>query len=161
MDEIRSAVIDLVERFVERQRLVQAVMRDLRPDLLEEDAMRRYAMPTWTNPPPNSGCWGEQNEWRYYFHGCGCELTHVKTGERVDWDAPDVYAFDGHWFVTYVQWCFSNLDHPMIRQLKNDFCQQEDSLHDFVLTTLQELVCMGVLSQPDPYNWTKFRLNGL
>jgi hypothetical protein len=38
-----------------------------------------------------SGIW--RGEWKYYFHGHGCRLTHLRTQEPFDWDASNPRYF--------------------------------------------------------------------
>jgi hypothetical protein len=49
-----------------------------------------------------SGIW--RDEWKHWAHGIGCRLTHIHTGERIEWDAPDLQAFDEGWFWNHLIW---------------------------------------------------------
>jgi hypothetical protein len=112
LDAVQAAFLTLVRRFVERQKLVYAVMEQVRPDKLmfvrmyeqnvqlteeEERAYVNFALQFAGNP--QGGFWGRNNEWMYYFHGAGCRIIHTITGEPIDWDAPDVNRLDRFFFV--------------------------------------------------------------
>jgi hypothetical protein len=49
-----------------------------------------------------SGIWN--GEWQYYFHGHGCRLTHIQTGEYFDWDASDPRHFYAREFAGHLKW---------------------------------------------------------
>lgn len=55
------------------------------------------------------GTWrdSEENEWDYSLHGGGCLLTSVKTGEPIDWDCPDVNAYNTFKFMKHMFWQLS------------------------------------------------------
>ncbi|MEQ8675583.1 MAG: hypothetical protein RLP44_30690 [Aggregatilineales bacterium] len=93
-------------------------MRDLRPDLtlryidaVDKPELWEGLRHDWVKIP-QTGFWGEDNEWAYFLHGPGCRLTHVETGEIVEWDVGDIDRFNFNWFV-------NNL-HSLIKQGKRD-----------------------------------------
>lgn len=49
-----------------------------------------------------SGIW--RGTWKHWAHGHGCRLTHLETGEPIEWDAPDLLAFDDSWFGNHLEW---------------------------------------------------------
>src|SRR5262249_47994955 len=53
-----------------------------------------------------TGIW--KGEWQHYFHGHGCRLTHVLTGEPFDWDASDPRQFRPGEFIAHLQWRLEN-----------------------------------------------------
>ncbi len=59
---------------------------------------------------PQEGLWHDQQGqlWRYYFHGTGCQITNVRTQEIVDWDCPNVAAFDPFFFEAHLAWQIAN-----------------------------------------------------
>ena len=111
---------NLIAYFIERQRLVVLAMVELAPAFLTVDNpnrlpidlapyldafdARRAAM---TDPDElHQGIW--KHDWRYLIHGIGCKLTHIHTGEPVEWDAPDPLAFRFDWFWQHLAW---RIDH--------------------------------------------------
>jgi hypothetical protein len=94
---VEAALIPYIRQFVERQKIVERALRELRPDFFLRflNAADYFA---WrrNNPisTPQAGDWGGRQEWHYFIHGGGCRLTHAETGDMLDWDAPDVDVFD-------------------------------------------------------------------
>lgn len=68
---------------------------------------------------PRCGIWRdrEQNEWEYSLHGIGCLLKNVKTGEPIDWDAPNVNSYTPMFFEQNLLW---QISHPY-RSIKLGF----------------------------------------
>ena len=59
---------------------------------------------------PQSGLVPGMPEWEYYFHGCGCCLTHKVEGDEIDvdfWDDSGEY-FDTFFYTKYLE----SLRHP-------------------------------------------------
>ncbi len=52
------------------------------------------------------GTWGDkdENEWEYFLHGGGCSLINRHTKEVIDWDCPNVLAFDPYFFYRHLEW---------------------------------------------------------
>jgi hypothetical protein len=101
MDTLSAAIYHLIERFVQRQQLPLEVIQKFRPHWIDSTKARpskEYASAT------QLGYWGQDNEWAYFLHGRGCQLTHTITGEIVEWDAPDPYRFDPYWFARWLAW---------------------------------------------------------
>ena len=83
---LQSAVLALVQQYVNRQQLVSAIIHELRPDLviMSEQNERTLA---WLErlkeqqglvaSTPQKGYWGANQEWKYFFHGGGCGLIQV------------------------------------------------------------------------------------
>jgi len=55
---------------------------------------------------PQQGVWHDQQgqEWNYYLHGTGCQITNGLTLEVIDWDCPNVAAFDPFFFEAHLTW---------------------------------------------------------
>jgi hypothetical protein len=171
LDAVQMAFLSLVRRFVERQKLVYAVMEQMRPDKLmfvrmyeqqaappseeEERAYLNYALQYAGNP--QGGFWGRNNEWMYYFHGGGCRLIHTITGEPIDWDAPDVNRLDRFFFVDYLKWAFrSNSADPAVVTARAAFAEYQSlnpggKLKDFTHGILDQLSSAGYLMQDDEH----------
>ena len=109
-----------VQRYMERIRLVQQAMRELRPIMLSDFDMRTafaeevIKFYQEINRTPWSGVWydSDQVEWRYTFHGKGLRLVQLITKEHLDWDADmsgraDLDVFDRWWFSYWCQWLLS------------------------------------------------------
>src|SRR5688572_10367890 len=107
MDEVQNAIYRLVQRFVERQKIVGDAIEELRPDLRgledglpDEERLRRKLMrirvPTQL--------WGKDQEWECFVHGHGCRMTNRKTGEMLDWDVDDLHVFHGAVFAHWLAW---------------------------------------------------------
>jgi hypothetical protein len=130
MDELSSSTLRLVHRFVTRQEVVAQAISELRPD--------------WRKRPevPFVGYWGENNEWKYRLHGVGCELTHIETGEPLEWDVYGLTTFDHFWFAYYVQWLFdAEPDNPdCLRLIASGATRNSNELSKFIGTILDALV---------------------
>jgi hypothetical protein len=59
---------------------------------------------------PQQGIWHDQHGqlWSYYFHGIGCQIKNVLTQEVIDWDCPNVSAFDPFFFEEHLSWQLAN-----------------------------------------------------
>lgn len=105
-EEIEQSMYELICRFTSRQNLVFQVLKELRPRILIStgaitgenlEKSLRFNI-------PQSGYWGTNQEWKYFIHGLGCKLVHTTTEEPIEWNAPDVKAFDKYWFVNWIKW---------------------------------------------------------
>jgi hypothetical protein len=106
---IQMSLYKLVEVFVERQELVFKAMKQLRPDIVarHENTYAPEMLAQLTleyRRHPQSGYWGESQEWEYFLHGGGCRLTHRTTGEVIEWDIGSLKRFDKSWFVNWLMW---------------------------------------------------------
>ena len=107
----QSVLVLLIAEYVGRQELVLDVMRDYRPDWLAKDRAERQRIQEGMKRPPSSGRWDADRDWRFWFHGIGCQLVHTVTREPIEWDLttdedgnPLVSSFDGGWFLNWLQW---------------------------------------------------------
>lgn len=107
---------NLMQYFLERQRLVVLAMLDISPTLLTMDGAE---IPPIDLVPyielfeerqahiqsPSElyrGIWKE--DWEYRIHGIGCKLTHMRTREPIEWDSPNSKAFRFDWFWQHLIW---------------------------------------------------------
>jgi len=119
----------IVRYFLERQKLVARAMLDIHPGPLRmagrhilgiqiEPYYQRWLerIDTDENFHSNwqSGIW--LDEWKHWAHGYGCRITNLKTGEPIEWDAPDLLAFDQYWFWNHVEWRVSQTVLPDKRE---------------------------------------------
>lgn len=126
-----------LEDFVRRQQLVVYVVTEL--GVSPESLSRGVA--AWHDRIPQIGVWDET--WEYFFHGGGCELRHLRTGEPIDLNGPDPLAFGSLSFIHHLEW-----------RLKSE--NELPELHAFVtardllavLDLIDELVSIGVIA-PD------------
>ena len=126
-------LLGAIAHFIERQKLVAQVMKELDIDL--EDVGKSGAT-IWSQqgnqaplsslpasasdeakelweavrrarsrkPVAQQGFWGNSGEWVYFLHGKGCRLRNTLTGEVIDWDCPNVAAFDPYFFLEHLRW---------------------------------------------------------
>jgi hypothetical protein len=91
---------------------------------------------------PQSGVVPGLIEWRYYFHGRGCCLTHRTTGEAIDVDFFDETAdwIDEFFYTTYLQ----SLQSPKF--VERRLLTLHPSVETIVIA-VEELVNLGLLEQ--------------
>lgn len=155
-------MLTLLQRYVERQAIVLAAMRQFRPHLF----MRSYSG-EWTSEiidqytrareqaahTPPSGYWGDNNEWKYFLHGGGCRLIHTVTGEPINWDATKLERFDKFWFLDYLVWLFANdPTDAAVAVLQPLWPRDTAPLREFTFTLLEQLSELGILSEMDSQN---------
>jgi hypothetical protein len=99
---VETAVLRLLDLFLERQRVVFDLLLEIRPDFFTNAPRPTKAYISATQ----RGAWGPHSEWFYYIHGGGCRIVHVHTGELIEWDSPDLNRFDPNWFTQWVEWWF-------------------------------------------------------
>jgi hypothetical protein len=143
MDDLHAAVYDLVQRFVERQRLPYEVIKKYRPHWLDRTQPRpgkEYASITqW-------GYWGDDKEWKYFLHGVGCLLTQVITQEVIDWDCPNLYCFDQYSFARWLHWFLSqNPSDQSVFTLLPKMDEQGDDFRNRIIEILAKLHQLGKL----------------
>ena len=145
------ALLRLVARFVQRQALPREVLLEMRPDLLgltEERASRDVVRSS------SHGRWGAEGEWSYRIHGHGCRMEHATTGERIEWDGPDLMRFDPYWFQHWLEWVFaSGHGGADAARIAPRLQGVPDERHAQLRGLLDELVQAGVLlHHPDTTN---------
>jgi hypothetical protein len=160
VDHLETAIHSSIKRFVERQSIVLAAMRDLRPDMFMVHEFKG-SQEEWIElrmkylRQPATGYWGENNEWAYRLHGEGCHLTHTITGEIIGWDVSDLKTFDWHWFVDHLVWLldtdFENDDLKTLRSVLKSSEVNRGVLKKFVLPILYQLEEAGVIAKKQHY----------
>lgn len=148
---IAEAMLGFIDRFIERQQLVLEVLRDTWPHILiitGQEGERSTFLDALENrdSTPQSGFWGENQEWDYFIHGMGCRLRHVETGEPIEWDSPDLQRFDRFWFTDWLMWAItqSGVDgHSHI--LQTTLGHDKQSNQDIVLKSIHFLEAQGNL----------------
>jgi uncharacterized protein DUF6896 len=149
LSDIQKAVLTLIQQFVERQKLVVQIVTELCPELL---AIATGQLPTdkllelmeLFVSKPQIGYWGNHDEWRYFFHGGGCLLTHITTQEPIEWDAPILERFDRYWLVNWMEWSLTQKkEGEIIANLVSD--TDKNSLCMFVFDVLNQLEIMGAI----------------
>src|SRR5258706_8288380 len=154
LNDNQGAVYSLVKEFIQRQSLVHDALKEIRPDLVgvtEEERLRPskdYIRAT------QKGTWGKNNEWDYYIHGGGCALTHVETGEPIEWDTPDLRRFDPYWFVNWVKWKVSqNVTDKSLMFIRSRVGVEDNEFRKFIFDILGQLSHLGQLRHyPDRTN---------
>jgi hypothetical protein len=107
-----NQMLTAISLFIERQMVVLEIMQQMRPDLLAlagatdaESVLAGFALSEKHGSVPQKGIWTHENqEWEYFFHGLGCRLVHMDSGEPIEWDAPNVSSFDREWFLNWYGW---------------------------------------------------------
>jgi hypothetical protein len=126
---------DALTHFIGRQQLVVRAVADqgVSPDDLQQ------GVGGWHEKTPQVGTWG--GDWEIFFHGAGCRLKHHKTGEVVEWNAPDPYAFDPFFFVEHLEWRLAQGDWlPLLRA----FCDEHGS--DRIYGLINDLIADNIIS---------------
>jgi hypothetical protein len=137
-----AALIPYIQQFVERQQIVEQALRELRPEfLLSFDDYFDWIM---QNPAsnPDSGYWGEHRAWRYSIHGHGCRLTHIETGEPLDWNPPNVDVFNLWFFKRWLEWA---LTQEHLEPVLQEWHRQQTYLDDGIKLILERLEQEGIL----------------
>jgi hypothetical protein len=151
-----NQMLTAISLFIERQMVVLEIMQQMRPDLLAlagatdaESVLAGFALSEKHGSVPQKGIWTHENqEWEYFFHGLGCRLIHMDSGEPIEWDAPDVSSFDKEWFLNWYRWY---LTHNL----------SDDSADDEHWSTLfDEFVRTGKIMADPRRGGSKYRLVG-
>jgi len=118
MDDFRHLITNLILFYIRRQSIVSRALLDISPRhllMVNDDDFRKILQPyielyeekvsMMSQPNLQSGVWGE---WRYWIHGIGCKLVHIRTQEPLEWDTPDLYGFRFDWFWVHFLWRYEN-----------------------------------------------------
>ena len=97
---VETAVLRLLDQFLERQRLIFDLLHEIRPDFCGDAPRPTKAYISATQ----RGAWGPNKEWSYYIHGGGCRIEHEQSAELIEWDSPDLNRFDPNWFLQWAEW---------------------------------------------------------
>jgi hypothetical protein len=149
---IQISLYKLVEVFVARQEVVLKAMKELRPDIVAryEGTYMPEMLAQLTleySRHPQTGYWGENQEWEYFLHGGGCRLTHRTTGEPIEWDVGSLKRFDKTWFVNWLIW----LVETFTRSGYADNSSKKDKIRDDVYRVLEELEKGNLLTKENQY----------
>ena len=152
LNSYQSAIWALVNRYLARQVVVCSALKELRPDILILAEGKRsvdellQARASYAKAP-QSGLWGKDNEWRYFVHGKGCKLTHIITNEPLEWDAPDLTAFDKWWFVNYLEWLIRfKPNDASVRVTVAQMNDEKTDIRESVFEILEQLLTLGLLA---------------
>ncbi len=179
-DLLTTEVLGAIAHFIERQALVARIMQDLDIDLDDVgrwgaaiwtqqggkgpplslpasasdesrelwEAIRRARS---RRPVAQQGTWGDAQEWQYFFHGKGCRLRNTLTGEVIDWDCPNVEAFDPYCFLDHLRWRLETQDERHLPQIREWVSHSSQGLEmEIIIQRLNQLVEEGLIN-PD---WT-------
>ena len=94
------------------------------------------------------GSWGENGEWEYYLHGKGCQLTHKKTWEQIDWNCPNRKTFDPFFFEAHLRWQLASSVHK--GDLRHMAMWVEANGNGSVQELIEEMVEAGMFDAPLP-----------
>jgi hypothetical protein len=130
-------LFDAITYFIGRQQLVvrAVIERGVNPaDLVN-------GIGGWRPKTEQVGFWG--TEWRFFFHGGGCRLTHIHTQETINWNGPEPFRFDPYFFAKHLMW---RIDHGHDLPLVKQYLEEHDM--EGITTLLQELATDGIIT-PD------------
>jgi len=130
-DALYFELYDALAHFMGRQHLVvQAVIdQGVNPADLIKGAGG------WYDKTSQVGWWGK--DWKFFFHGGGCCITNLDTGEAIDWNGPDPQSFDPYFFVHHLEWRLSReADLALLRsyiQQRGNSLAIADLIHDLIV----------------------------
>ena len=169
-------VLGAIAHFIERQKLVAQAMQDLDIDLddvgkggaaiwsqqgiqeplpplpasasdeakeLWEAAQRAQSR----RPVASQGVWGDSGEWIYLLHGKGCRLRSTLTGEVIDWDCPNVEAFDSYFFLNHLRWRLETEEESSLPRIREWVSRSPDGLES-IIQLIKQMIENGLIN-PD------------
>lgn len=164
MFSMSDTVEELIIEYVERQQKVVEIVRLLRPDLFlraigDKSIDEFYScFDTKLNEVRLPKCGVIDDEYskiEYWFHGNGCRLDNMKTGEPLEWDEPNQYVFDIYWFINWVEWFITTEEAvSILPKFKDD----EGNITIAIKKAIQQLTELGKVENRD-ISLTKFILN--
>ena len=110
LNPVQSGIYCLIKEFVKRQRIAFNLLSKVRPDLISMSEGKKSRPSKEYIQSTQFGQWGGNKQWTYLIHGRGCRMIHKITGERIEWNAPDLNRFDPYWFANWVDWALSHED---------------------------------------------------
>jgi hypothetical protein len=93
----------------------------------------------WYDKTAQTGEWGYA--WHFRFHGGGCELKHLQSGEPIDWIGPDPQSFSIHAFLYHLKWRLAQ-GHRL--SLLRD--RLETGGEQGIVSLIEELIAEGIIS---------------
>jgi DNA-directed RNA polymerase subunit L len=160
--EFLNTIYNLINYYILRQQLVMLAMVDVNPralssqvlgfdikpyiqihrEKLREKSKKILSDASFKEDKPET-IW--KNDWEYFAHGNGCRLTHLQTGERIEWDGPNPKVFDIHWFLYHLDWRLINeTTDPYVKACNEWFDGQKADL-DIIQKSIYWLVDEGKL----------------
>lgn len=134
-EPIYIELYDALAHFLGRQQFAARVITDLGVNPAE----LAKGVGGWFDKTPGRGTWGEI--WRFAFHGGGCLLKHMQTGEPVDLNTPDPSRISLLSFIYHLEWRVAHEDSlPMLRTFIHE------RTHWAVLELIDELVADGFMT---------------
>jgi hypothetical protein len=135
-EPIYHELYEAISHFWGRSQLVLRMM--IEKDI---DFPKMYGVDGWYDKTSQTGLWG--HDWKFFFHGGGCTLTNLQTGEPIDWEGPDPLAFNAHSFIYHLEW---RLEHEAGLPLLRAYVREHDIRA--IASLIKELVSDGIIS-PD------------
>lgn len=178
-DPLIAEVFGAIAHFIDRQKLVAQAVKDLDIDLedvgkygaavwsqqgnqeplppLSSTSASDQARGLWKavqrarcrKPVAQRGIWGDSEEWTYFLHGKGCRLHNVLTGEVINWDCPNVEAFDPYFFLDHLRWRLETEEESNLPNIKEQVSLSSDGLES-IIQTIEQMKANGFIN-PD---WT-------
>jgi hypothetical protein len=165
-DSLNQAFLSLIQIFVERQQIVVEAMEEVCPRRLRmagisrEIASEAYWKEISSNKLRDQPQFGEwHGEWKYFWHGCGCRLKNLSTGEIIEWDAPDLQTFDKYWLSNWIAWAFTQQNHDESMSVVHSAAEASSvNPKNFIFMLLDHLRETGKIIQSSPRNFNKLAL---
>jgi len=177
-NSLLSEVLGAIAHFVGRQKVVAQAMQDLDidlddvgrwgaavwsqqgiqeplsplPDMSSDEARelwRAVQRARTRRPVAQHGTWGDSGVWVYYLHGKGCRLHNTLTGEVIDWDCPNVEAFNPYFFINHLRWRLETEDKSSLSSIRDWVSQSPDGLES-IIRLVEQMKETGLVN-PD---WT-------
>lgn len=117
-DHVVESMHNLIWHYIQKRlKTVVPALIELRPDIIVQLELQDYLnadIENLSKKMPDiqrqldigtfqwTGIWNDK--WAYRLHGLGCELVHLETNERFDWDANDPYIFFTGEFGMHLHW---------------------------------------------------------
>jgi hypothetical protein len=181
-----NEVLEAIAHFIERQKLVAQVMRDLDIDL---DDVGEWGSAIWSQqgvqeplpslptsasdearefwkavqraklrrPVTQQGNWASSEEWAYFLHGNGCRLRNSLTGEVIDWHCPNVESFDPYSFLDHLRWRLEVEGEYSLKRIREWVSSRTEALEESILELLNQMVEDGLINS----DWTLSELGNL
>jgi hypothetical protein len=153
--KLETVILSLVRTFIERQQVVFDVINTLRPDMFaiadkSVTDMQLIEIVQKYSHVSQSGVWhSDEGIWDYFFHGNGCRLTHQRTGEVIDWDAPNVQMFDPWKFLYWIKWAVATKPDHLSEAVDSlsSAAATHNEIKKIVNTALRTLTDKGIFEQ--------------
>ncbi|MCI0713365.1 MAG: hypothetical protein L0154_24630 [Chloroflexi bacterium] len=159
---VDDTILILLDIFIERQRLAEKALQELRPDIILKAKLSVENVELWEVIQVTKlykyhlqrGEWEHEGRWQYFVHGTGIKLTNTVSGEPIEWDAPDPDVFDVYWFANWVEW--KVLQSGEFRDLRNFAQKHFRTLSDVIMDRLKIMKNANVIAE---IKWGKYLIN--